>query len=203
MTKITIIGGGSSTFTPQLMRLFIESEVLSGATVTLMDIDERRLRVMENLSRHLVKREKADLRIEATTDQRESLVDADFVITAIAVRGTDAWEVDIELPAKYGVYMPIGDSVGPGGIMRAFRHIPVLVGVGRDLEEVSPGAVVFNYTNPVTANTMAMRKYTEIETYGLCSCSSIPRNAKYLGDLLGVDGDGLSLPAPAGANSKV
>ena len=107
MTKITIIGGGSSTFTPLLMRLFIESEVLSGSTITLMDINEHRLKVMESLSKHLIKKEKADLRIEATTNQRESLVDADFVITAIAVGGNDAWEVDIELPAKYGIYMPV------------------------------------------------------------------------------------------------
>ena len=198
MTKITIIGGGSSTFTPQLMRLFIESEVLSGSTITLMDIDEHRLRVMESLSRQLIRKENADLRVETTTDQRESLVDADFVITAIAVGGSDAWEVDIELPAKYGVYMPVGDSVGPGGIMRAFRHIPVLVSVGRDLEEVSPDAIVFNYTNPVTANTLAMRRYTRVNSFGLCSCSSIPRNGRYLSRILGVDAEDLALPAPAG-----
>jgi len=198
MTKITIIGGGSSTFTPQLMRLFIKSEVLSGSTITLMDIDEHRLKVMESLSKQVVRKENADLRIETTTNQRESLVDADFVITAIAVGGNDAWEVDIELPAKYGVYMPIGDSVGPGGMMRAFRHIPVLVSVGKDLEEVSPDAFVFNYTNPVTANTMAMRRHTKVKTFGLCSCSSIPRNAGYLGRILGVDGERLAIPMPAG-----
>jgi len=198
MTKITIIGGGSSTFTPQLMRLFIKSEVLRGSTITLMDINEHRLKIMEKLSKRLVKKENADLQIETTTNQRESLVDADFVITAIAVGGNDAWETDIELPAKYGIYMPVGDSVGPGGIMRAFRHIPVLVSVGKDLEEVSPDALVFNYTNPVTANTMAMRKYTKIKSFGLCTCSSIPRNARYLSRILGVDCEELALPMPAG-----
>jgi len=198
MTKITIIGGGSSTFTPQLMRLFIESETLIGSTITLMDINEHRLKVMESLSKQLIKRENADLQIQATTNQRKSLVDADFVITAIAVGGSDAWETDIELPAKYGIYMPIGDSVGPGGMMRAFRHIPVLVSVGKDLEEVSPDAFVFNYTNPVTANTMAMRRYTKVKSFGLCSCSSIPRSGKYLGRLLGVNAEELSLPMPAG-----
>ena len=198
MVKITIIGGGSSTFTPQLMRLFIESEVLSGSTITLMDINEHRLKVMESLSKQFVKKEKADLKIETTTNQKESLVDADFVITAIAVGGNDAWEVDIELPAKYGIYMHVGDSIGPGGMMRAFRHIPVLVSVGKDLEEVSPDAFVFNYTNPVTANTMAMRRHTKIKTFGLCSCSSIPRNASYLSKLLSVNPEELAIPMPAG-----
>ncbi|MFQ6095417.1 MAG: hypothetical protein ACE5NN_04675 [Candidatus Bathyarchaeia archaeon] len=198
MAKITIIGGGSSTFTPQLMRLFLESSVLRGSTIALMDIDPHRLEVMTALSKRLIEKERADLKIESTTDQRESLVDADFVITAISVGGFDAWEKDIEIPAKYGVYMPIADSIGPGGMMRAFRHIPVLVGVCKDLEEVSPDAWVFNYTNPVTANTMAMNRQSRIRTVGLCTCSSIPRNGKYLGNLLGVKPEDLLLPAPAG-----
>ena len=197
MAKITIIGGGSSTFTPQLLRLFLESNTLSGSIIALMDIDSHRLKVMSTLSERLVEKERADLKIESTTDQRESLVDADFVITAISVGGFDAWEKDIEIPAKYGVYMPIADSVGPGGMMRAFRHIPVLVSVCRNLEDVSPDAWVFNYSNPATANTMAMNRQSKIRTVGLCTCSSIPRNAKYLSNLIGVRSEDLLLPAPA------
>ncbi len=198
MPKITVIGGGSSTFTPQLMRLFLESNVLSGSTITLMDIDTHRLEIMTALSKSLVDKEKADLKIECTTDQRESLVDADFVTAAISVGGFDAWEKDIEIPAKHGVYMPIADSIGPGGMMRAFRHIPVLVSVCNDLEDVSQDAWVFNYTNPVTANTMAMNRESNIRTVGLCTCSSIPGNGEYLGDLIGVKSQDLLLPAPAG-----
>jgi len=163
----------------------------------LMDIDSHRLKVMSTLSERLVEKERANLKIESTTDQRESLVDADFVITAISVGGFDAWEKDIEIPAKYGVYMPIADSVGPGGMMRAFRHIPVLVSVCRNLEDVSPDAWVFNYSNPATANTMAMNRQSKIRTVGLCTCSSIPRNAKYLSNLIGVRSEDLLLPAPA------
>ncbi|MDH5440470.1 MAG: hypothetical protein OEY31_07685 [Candidatus Bathyarchaeota archaeon] len=198
MVKITIIGGGSSTFTPQLMRLFLESNVLSGSTITLMDVDPRRLGVMTALSERLIENEKADLQIESSTDQRESLVNADFVITAISVGGFDAWEKDIEIPAKHGVYMPIADSIGPGGMMRAFRHIPVLVSVCRDLEDVSPEAWVFNYTNPVTANTMAMNRKSSIRTVGLCTCSSIPRDSGYLADLIDIKPEDLLVPAPAG-----
>ena len=112
--KITLIGGGSSTFTPQLMRLFIESEALRGSTIALMDIDSHRLEVMDTLCRQLVQREGAELEIESTTERRESLVGADFVISAISAGGSDAWEKDIEIPAHYGVYMPIADSIGPG-----------------------------------------------------------------------------------------
>lgn len=197
MVRITVIGGGSSTFTPMLMKLFVGSEVLSGSTVTLMDVDPHRLKVMTALSKRLVESEAADLQVESTTRQRESLVDADFVVTAISVGGFDGWEKDIEIPAKYGIYMPVSDSIGPGGMMRGFRHIPVLVGVCEDLEEVSPDAWVFNYTNPSTANTMAMNRHSKMRTVGLCTCSSIPRSRNYLSRLVGVDPKSLILPAPA------
>jgi len=197
-SKITIIGGGSATFTPQLMRLFLESEVLRGSTIVLMDVDAHRLEVMDTLAKQLVDMKGSDLKIESTTDQQESLVDADFVITAIAVGGADAYEVDIETPAKYGIFMHVCDSLGPGGIMRGLRHIPVLVSVCQDLEEVSPHALVFNYTNPLSAITLAMQQeVTSIKTVGLCTCSSIPYHAKYLAGLAGLDPDDLVLPAPA------
>jgi len=197
--KITIIGGGSSTFVPQLMRLFIGSEVLKGSTLALMDVDAHRLEVMDRLCRILVEKEEADLGIESTTDQRESLIDADFVITAISVGGMDAWEKDIEIPARYGIYMAIADSIGPGGIMRALRHIPVLASVVDDLSEVAPQAWVFNYSNPVTSIVTALRSHRpEIRSVGLCTCSSIPRRPRYLAEWAGVDPDMVVVPAPAG-----
>ena len=200
--KITIIGGGSSTFTPQLMQLFMKSEVLPGSTITLMDIDAHRLETMDTLCRQLVQQEGSSLRIESTSDRRESLAGADFVISAISVGGFDAWEKDIEIPARYGIYMPIADSIGPGGIMRAFRHIPPLVAMCQDLEEVSPGAWVFNYTNPATANCLAMRRAlreaSTVEVVSLCTCSVIPRRAEVLAGWAGVEPEALILPAPAG-----
>jgi len=123
------------------------------------------------------------------------------VITAISVGGMDAWERDIEIPATYGVYMPIADSIGPGGIMRAFRHIPVLVSVARDLEAVSPGAWLFNYSNPLTSNCIAVNRATRIKTAGLCTCSSVPRRPDYLANYGGVAAEDLAMPAPsAGLN---
>jgi len=196
--KITIIGGGSSSFVPQLMRLFIESEVLEGSTITLMDIDGQRLQTMRVLSEMLIEKKNVDLTVESTTNRKESLRGADFVIVTIAVGGSEAWEADIEIPAKYGIYMPIADSVGPGGIMRALRHIPVLLSVCRDLEEVSPGAWVFNYSNPISANAIAMTRETSIRNVGLCSCSSIPRNRKYLARMAGINPEEIVTPAPAG-----
>lgn len=196
--KITVIGGGSSTFVPQLMRLFVGSDMLRGSTITLMDIDAHRLEVMDRLCSILVEREGADLRIESTTDRRASLVGADFVIAAISVGGMDAWERDIEIPAKYGLYMAIGDSVGPGGIMRAFRHIPALIDVARDVSEVAPEAWVFNYSNPVTSIVTALRRcLPEVKSVGMCTCPSIIRRPRYMAEWAGVDPKEIVVPAPA------
>jgi alpha-galactosidase len=196
--KITVIGGGSSTFTPQLMRLFIESQVLRGSTITLMDVDAHRLETMDRLCKQLVQWEGAHLTVNSTTDRRESLTGTDFVVAAISVGGMDAWEKDIEIPARYGIYMPIADTVGPGGIMRAFRHIPPLVAMCQDLEEVAPKAWVFNYTNPATANCIAMRRASAIQVVSLCTGATVPRDAKFLADWAGVEPEEICCPAPAG-----
>lgn len=198
MHRIAIIGGGSSTFVPQLMRLFLGSDLLRGSTIALMDVDKRRLEVMDRLCRLLVQGEGAELTIESTMDQRAALTGADFVIAAISVGGMDAWEKDIEIPAQHGVYMTIGDSVGPGGIMRALRHIPVLASVVDDVAEVAPDAWVLNYSNPVSSIVTALRQHrTEVRSIGLCSCPSITRNPRYLADWAGVDPGAIVLPAPA------
>src|SRR5262245_53132801 len=88
--KITIIGGGSSIFTPQLVKLAISSTILSGSTITLMDIDAHRLEMMQTLAQGLINQANADLAVEITTDQRAALTGADFVIIAIAAGGFDA-----------------------------------------------------------------------------------------------------------------
>ena len=192
--KITLVGGGSSTFTPVLMKLFIESKALRGSTITLMDIDRRRLEVMEQLCAHLVRKTRAQLEIKGTGDRRESVKGADFVITSISVGGMEAWEHDIEIPAKYGIFMTTADSIGPGGIMRAWRHIPALAAVCRDLGEVAPGAWVLNYTNPATAIAIALRRTSPAKLVSLCSGSCFPRTGAYIH---GIDPADLMLPAPA------
>ena len=96
--KVTIIGGGSSSFVPVLIRRLMQSEALEAARVSLMDIDEGRLGVMQALADKLIASEGSDIRVTSTLDQREALVDADFVIAAIAEGGMDAWANDLEIP---------------------------------------------------------------------------------------------------------
>jgi alpha-galactosidase len=189
-----MIGGGSSSFVPPLIRSFIQSEVLGDATVTLMDIDAERVQVMEDLARKLIESEGSALQVRSTLDQRESLVDADYVIVAISVGGMDAWANDIEIPAKYGVVMHVADSVGPGGIMRALRNAPVLASIAADVAEVAPDAWVFNYTNPAPVETLALRSVPGVKSLGLCSCTSHPASARWLAEQCGVEEADIAMP---------
>jgi alpha-galactosidase/6-phospho-beta-glucosidase family protein len=196
--RIAIVGGGSSTFVPQLMRFFVASQPLAGSTIVLMDVDAARLAVMESLCRQMVSLLKADLTVEATLDRRRALDGADFVVAAISVGGMDAWERDIEIPARYGLVMPTADSVGPGGTMRAFRHIPVLTAMCRDLDEVSPDAWVFNYTNPATSNVIAMRMASKVRSFGLCTGTIAPLARSSMAAALGVAEADVLTPALVG-----
>ncbi len=192
--RIAIIGGGSSAFVPHLLRLFIESPVLKGSTITLMDVDAQRLAVMETLGRRLVAAEDAALTITSTTEQRAALVGADFVIVAIAVGGLAAWEQDIEITARHGIFAEKQDSIGPGGIMRAFRHVPILTSIACDLADVAPHATVLNYTNPAAANALALRTVPDIQAVSLCSCVGLPMNAQWLGAWAGVPAEEIAMP---------
>lgn len=198
--KITMIGGGSSSFVPPLLRHLLRSEVMRGTTLTLMSPTASRLRVMEDLA-HKVSGGEHRLKVRSTHNQREALVGADFVIVAIAVGGNDAWESDIEIPGRYGIFMPVADSVGPGGIMRALRNAPVLATVARDVAEVAPGAWIFNYTNPATICALTMQTVPEVRSLSLCSCTAMPADAAWLAAQAGVNPDEILMPATvAGLN---
>jgi alpha-galactosidase len=196
--KITIIGGGSTTFVPPLVKLFTVSTPLRGSTIVLMDIDAHRLELMEAVTQRLVAQAGADLKIESTVNRREALTGAHFVIAAIAVGGPDMYERDLEIPARYGIFTMGGETVGPGGLMNACRHIPVLVDMCHELEEVAPDAWLFSYTNPDTCVMMAMERVSPIKKVALCTCSAIPRHADKLARETGLPADDLVVPAPAG-----
>lgn len=197
-TKVTIIGGGSSIFTPGLLRGFIQSPIMNGGQVTLMDVNEERARVMEALGQKLIDSEGVDLSVEHSLDQRESLRDADFVIVAISVGGIDAWANDIEIPGRYGVYGEVADSTGPGGIMRAFRNVPILHSVATDVAEVAPDAWIFNYTNPAPVQSLGMTTVAGAQSVSLCSCTGYPANPAWLAEQAGVEPDEIAMPPIVG-----
>ena len=167
-TQVTIVGGGSYQWGPELMADLFGTPALAGMHLVLQDINPDPLPKMEALAHKLLEANDAKATVAVTTDQRAALDGADFVIVCISTGGFRSMAVDLDVPAAHGITQTVGDSVGPGGINRALRNIPVLVGIGRTMEEVCPDAWLFNITNPMTTLTRAVCRETGIKTVGLC-----------------------------------
>jgi alpha-galactosidase len=174
--KIVLIGAGSSSFMPAILRGLINSEDFRGATVGLVDIVPETLDLIEKTAWRIVKDNNLDLKIEASTDRRDVLPDADYVTVTISVGGDEAWRNDLEIPAKYGWIQSTGDTSGIGGLSRGLRHIPVAVEIAKDMEELCPDAWLFNFTNPLTPITRAVCRETSIKCMGLCIGVDITQN---------------------------
>jgi alpha-galactosidase len=133
-----------------------------------MDIDPRRLGQAETLVQSIVDRRGLSARVEATTDRREAVNGADYVGTTFQQGGLEAYALDIEIPERYGVGQCVGDTLGPGGVFRSLRTIPVLIGLCEDMDDLAPDALLLNYVNPMAANCWAVDIATGRPHVGLC-----------------------------------
>ena len=170
MTKITIIGGGSYSWGPIFLRdIFITPE-LSGATVILHDILPERLDFVFALGQKMLSDLKLDFRLEKTLSLDEALTGADFILLTITTGRLEAMRPDLEVPARYGIQQVVGDTTGPGGLARALRNIPVIVGIAEKVNQLCPEALFLNYTNPMTTLTRALCLVRSVpnRTVGLC-----------------------------------
>jgi len=186
MPKIGIVGAGSAVFTRNLVGDILSlPELRDSAEFALMDIDAERLGTAELLTRRLIEAHGAQASVEATTDRRSALDGADYVVTSFQVGGyRPSTVVDFEVPKRYGLRQTIADTLGVGGIMRGLRTIPVLLDVCRDLEELSPDALLLNYVNPMAMLCWAAAEASSIRTVGLCH--SVQGTTRELANDLGV-----------------
>ena len=195
--KIVLIGAGSHVFGMRLVIDVLSYPELRDCVISLMDIDPERLRFMEKLAKKIVSRYGFDTRVEATTDRREALNDADYVVVSIRAGGMEATRLDLEIPAKYGVNQSVGDTVGPGGVFYGLRNGFALLEIAHDMEEVCPKAWLLNYTNPMAILSWVVNDYTDVKYVGLCH--SIPNTAATLARYIGAPFDEVSYLA-AGIN---
>jgi alpha-galactosidase len=181
--KIVIIGAGSHVFTRNLVTDFFSYPELRDSTISLMDVAEERLDLVTAFTRKLVDQHGFKTRVESTTDRQEALEGADYVVLSIRVGGFEANRLDLEIPAKYGIVQGIGDTIGPGGVFYALRHIPVILGICRDMEDLCPDALLLNYTNPMSMICWAVNDHTSVRNVGLCHSvqGSASELARYLG----------------------
>jgi len=184
MPKITLIGAGSVVFTRNLCSDILLTPVLQESTIALMDIDPARLAQARDLVQALVDQRGLKAQVVATTERREAVQDADYVITTFQQGGLDAYALDIEFPQRYGVEQCVGDTLGPGGVFRALRTIPVLIDLCRDLDDLAPDALLINYVNPMAANCWAVDVATGRPCVGLCH--SVQGTSEMLAAWIGV-----------------
>src|SRR4051794_33001817 len=166
--RITIIGGGSYQWTPKLLVDFVNTPVVRDAEVVLHDIDSAPLPRMVELARHLADLRGVALSARATTDRRDALRDADFVVVNISTGGFRSMRHDLGIPERHGVRQSVGGTVGPGGGIRGLRHIPGFLDIARDTEELCPDAWVLNLPTPMTTICRALTRETSLKTVGLC-----------------------------------
>ncbi|WP_122088686.1 alpha-glucosidase/alpha-galactosidase [Halalkalicoccus subterraneus] len=189
MVRISFIGAGSMVFARKLIGDILSFPELADSTIRLMDIDEGRLAKTTEVAEAMVENGDVDATIESTTDRRQALDDADYVLNMINVGGTEPFENEIRIPEKYGVKQAIGDTLGPGGVFRGLRTIPTMLDLARDMEELCPDALLLNYTNPMAIICWTLFEATEVETVGLCH--SVPHTAEAIADYVDVPEDEL------------
>ncbi|HJO06218.1 MAG TPA: alpha-glucosidase/alpha-galactosidase, partial [Chloroflexota bacterium] len=167
--KIAFIGAGSVGFTRRLLRDVLAVAEFQNTHFAFTDISARNLEMVTALCEKDIASNGLPARVTATTDRRETLRDADYIINCTRIGGLAAFALDIEIPLQYGVDQCVGDTLCAGGIMYGQRNIPMVLDFCRDIREMAkPGVLFLNYANPMAMNVWAALEYGGVNTIGLC-----------------------------------
>jgi alpha-galactosidase len=166
-TKIVVVGAGSAEFGLDSLAGILRTEGLHGSELALVDIDADKLRIVEKLAHRMNEAWGAEMRISATTERKEVLGDAGFVILSVAVDREDSWKRDYELALKYGI-THYAENGGPGAFAHASRNLGLILPILEDIEVLCPDAYMLTFTNPLTRISTAVHKLSSIRNVGIC-----------------------------------
>ena len=194
--KVVVIGAGSLFFGRQAIWQMVFSPYLNTGTLALVDTDLERLDRMAKLAEMVVAEAGVSLKIESASDWKDVLPGADFVVLSFAEKTVYYRGIDCTISEKYGIRMCSGDTIGPGGIFRAMRELPVIMECVKDIERMCPDAWVINYINPSTVNGMALTRYApQIKSFALCDSLHMPHIKRRYAQRAGIINEGESLSA--------
>lgn len=181
-----VMMGAGSFFTSSVLKDVILIPGSAGGELRLVDIDAERLELSRRLIELIAARvpTQGEWKVKASTDRRELLPGADYIINAIEVSGLDCVRHDNDIPLEFGISQCIGDTIGPGGLFKALRTVPVWLDILRDAEELCPNAVALNYTNPMNMMCLAASRTSRIQHVGLCH--SVQGTSRMLADFADV-----------------
>ena len=167
--KICIIGAGSVGFTKKLCADLLKVPEFADIEIALTDINPHNLEMIEKIIRRMVEANGLPARVTATTDRREALTGARYVMNCVRIGGLEAFADDIRIPLKYGVDQCVGDTICAGGILYGQRGIVAMMEFAKDIREVcETDALLLNYANPMAMMTWAMLDFGHVRTVGLC-----------------------------------
>ncbi|MBD3195148.1 MAG: alpha-glucosidase [Candidatus Lokiarchaeota archaeon] len=168
--KIVLIGAGSLQFGLGSVGSIINSDILSGSTISLHDIDAKSLKIVEKACKSAIEEKELDFKLESTTEREEALNDATFIINSIEVAPRfDLWDQDLHVPHWFGNKQVFGENGGPGGLFHSLRIIPPILEICEDVSRICPNAFFINFSNPMSRICLAIkRKFPNIKLIGLC-----------------------------------
>jgi alpha-galactosidase len=183
--RVAFVGAGSVEFTKNLLVDILTFPELADAEIALHDIDPERLDTAEAIARWTNGALGTSATISATLDRRAALAGADYVINMVQVGMHEATLLDFELALRYGLRQTIGDTLGIGGIFRALRTIPVMLGIADDMTHECPDGWLLNYTNPMAMLCWSVYAGSPIQrVVGLCH--SVQHTTRRLATIVGV-----------------
>ncbi len=167
--KVAFIGAGSVGFTRRLMRDILTVPELQDTHFAMTDISKANLDRVVKLCQKDLHSNNMPAKITPTLDRRRAVGEADYVVNCTRIGGLEAYQLDIDIPLKYGVDQCVGDTLCVGGIMYGQRNIPCVLDFCKDIREVAKDDVLLlNYANPNAMNTWAALEYGKVNTIGLC-----------------------------------
>jgi alpha-galactosidase len=183
--NVTMMGAGSG-FTGSVLRDVVLIPNSKGGELRLVDIDATRLALTEKIMQRILEEagEADKWVLRASTDRRELLPGTDYIVNSIEVSGLSCVRYDNDIPLEFGVSQNIGDTIGPGGLMKGLRTIPVWLEILADAERLCPQATVLNYTNPMNMMMLASFRRCKLPMVGLCH--SVQGSSKALAGHAGV-----------------
>lgn len=185
--KICIIGAGSVGFTKKLCSDILKVPEFTGIEIALTDINAQNLDMIRQIIETIVKVNGLPAKVTATTDRREALTGARYVMNCVRIGGLEAFESDIAIPLKYGVDQCVGDTICAGGIMYGQRGIAAMLEFCKDIREVAePDALLLNYANPMVMMTWAALDAGGVRTVGLCH--GVQNGHRQIARALGAEG---------------
>ena len=173
--KITVIGAGSYFFGKPVIHKMATSEVMADGTLALVDTDKKVLNTMMRLAKRVLAAAKCGVKVIGSTDRREVMADSDFVVLTFSRENARYRGIDTAIALQHGIRMCSSDTIGPGGIFRALRELPLALDMARDAERYCPGAWVINFVNPTSVMGIGLRRYApKVKSFALCDGNHEP-----------------------------